>query len=90
MISLSGKLDEYIFEPDLRSVEDVARGELTIVISSQDAEMLTPYIDLQSYGQALLKRDQAMLTEYGLIEKDPSQQIQDMEQGPAPGGMVMT
>ena len=90
MISLAGKLDEYIFEPDLCSVEDVARGELTIVISSQDAEMLTPYIDLQSYGQALLKRDQAMLTEYGLIEKDPSQQVQDMGQGPAPGGMVMT
>ena len=89
MISLAGKLDEYIFEPNPRSAEDVAWGELSIIVSSQDAETLTPYIDLTGYGRALLERDQAMLTGYGLIEQNCSRQVQDMEQGLAPGGMVM-
>lgn len=90
MISLAGKLDEYIFELTPRSAEDVARGELSSVLCSQDAEMLLPYIDLTSYGRALLERDQAVITGYGLVEQKNREQTQDMEQQPAPGGLVMT
>lgn len=90
MISLAGKLDEYIFELPPRSAEDVARGELSSVLCSQDAETLLPYIDLTGYGRALLERDQAVITGYGLVEQKNREQTQDMEQQPAPGGMVMT
>lgn len=81
MTAVADKLDEYFFEPQTASLEDVARGELAVVMSSQDVETLLPHIDLIGYGRALLKRDQAIITSYGLIERDASQQMQP--------GMVM-
>ena len=57
MIALAGTVDAYFFEPQTRSPEDVARGELGMIVCSQDAETLLPYIDLYSYGRALLERD---------------------------------
>ena len=90
MISLADSVDQYILEPQTSCPEDAARGELSIVLCSQDAETLLPHIDLTGYGRALLERDQAVITAYGLLERDQSRQVQDVEQGPAPGGMVMT
>ena len=73
MISLSHTVDEYFFEPQISSLEDVALGELRLVISSKDAEVLRPHIDLEGYGRALLMRDQAVITSYGLVKRDQSQ-----------------
>ena len=89
MISLAGTTDEYFFEPQISSPEDVARGELGLVLCGQDAETLLPYIDLQSYGRALLERDQAVVTKYGLVEQDKTQQTMEENQAPCQGGMEM-
>ena len=89
MISLSGTVDEHFFEPQISSPEDVARDELKVVICDKDAETLMPYIDLHSYGLALLERDHAVITKYGLIERKGSEQTQTMEQQPGQGGMEM-
>lgn len=88
-LSLAGTVDEHLFEPKAGSPEDVAREELEVVICEKDAETLMPYIDLQGYGRALLERDHAVITEYGLVEWAGREQMQDMEEQPGPGGMEM-
>ena len=89
MIALSHTVDEYFFEPQISSLGDVALGELRLVISSKDAEALRPHIDLEGYGRALLMRDQAVITSYGLVERDQSQQVLEEDQAPSQGGMEM-
>ena len=87
MISLAGMVDEYFFESRVSSPEDMARDELKVVIGDKDAETLMPYIDLHSYGRALLERDHATITGYGLVERENREQA--MEQQPGQGGMDM-
>ena len=87
MISLAGMVDEYFFESKVSSPEDMARDELKVVIGDKDAETLMPYIDLLSYGRALLERDHATITGYGLVERENREQA--MEQQPGQGGMDM-
>ena len=88
-ITLAGTVDEHLFEPKTSSPEDVAREELEVVICEKDAETLMPYIDLQGYGSALLERDHAVITGYGLVERAGGEQVQNMEEQPGPGGMEM-
>ena len=88
-LSLAGTVDGHFFEPKASSPEDVAREELEAVICEKDAETLMPYIDLQGYGRALLERDHAIITEYGLVGRKNGEQVQDMEQQLSPGGMEM-
>ena len=87
MISLAGMVDEYFFESKVSSPEDMARDELKVVIGDKDAKTLMPYIDLHSYGRALLERDHATITGYGLVERENREQA--MEQQPGQGGMEM-
>ena len=87
MLNLAGTLDEYLLEMRVASPEDVARDELGVVMSEQDMETLLPHVDLIGYGRALLERDQAIITNYGLVEHERPQQV--MEQADAPEGMVM-
>lgn len=89
MLSLAAELEEYFFEPQTSSPEDVAQSELSLVLCEKDTETLLPHIDLQSYGRALLERDQAMVTSYGLVERDITQQILEGNQVPGRGGMEM-
>lgn len=88
MLRLAGTVDAYVLEPQTGSPEDAALGELEVIMGSQDAETLLPYIDLTGYGRALLERDHAVMTEYGLLGRRP-QQAQAMEQEKAPEGMAM-
>ncbi len=88
MLSLAGTVDEYFFEPQVSGPEDLAKSELNVILCERDAEALLPYIDLQSYGRALLARDQAVVTSYGLVERDTSRQVLEEDQAPE-GGMEM-
>ena len=89
MLSLAAEVDEYFFEPQVNGPEDVARGELNVILCGSDMEALLPYIDLEGYGRALLKRDQAMVTSYGLVERDTAQQVLTEDEAPGQGGMEM-
>ena len=88
-VYLASEVDACFFEPKISSPEDAARDELKVVICDKDAETLMPYIDLHSYGRALLERDHAVITKYGLIEREGSEQTQTIEQLPGQGGMEM-
>ena len=89
MLPLVAEVGEYFFEPQMSSPEDVAKSELNVILCERDAETLLPHIDLLSYGRALLERDQAMVTSYGLVERDTTQQILEENQVPSRGGMEM-
>ena len=89
MLSLVGIVDKYLFEPQANSPADVTQEKLKVLMGDEDAETLMPYIDLQGYGRALLERDHAVITGYGLVEQKDREQTQDMEQQPGPGGMEM-
>ncbi len=82
-------LDEYIFSPQLGSPTDVARGELSIILTEQDTAWLLPCLDLHRYGQALIERCGGVLTEYGLIERRDGQPVHAPEHQPSQGGMEM-
>ena len=86
-IALAGTVDEYIFNPKASSPEDVAMSELRVMIDRSQADSFAQYVNLQAFGLSLLERDHAVITSYGLIERQDGQPIQAMEQKPE--GMVM-
>lgn len=72
---LMDALDSYIFTPSFSSPVDVARGELKVTMAESDAEILLPHVNLYTYGEALLQSQHAILTEYGVIERQDGQPI---------------
>lgn len=86
---LADTLDEYIFTPQCATAAEVALGELSIILSRRDAELIAPYLDLHQYGQALIRRDGSVLTDYGLLDRGDGGPIQRMEDEPRWGGMEM-
>ena len=72
---LMDALDSYIFTPGFSSPEDVARGELKVTMAESDAEILLPHVNLYTYGEALLQSQHAILTEYGVIERQDGQPV---------------
>ena len=58
------------------------------MIGNESAGEFAQYVNLQAFGLSLLERDHAVITGYGLIERQDGQPIQTMEQKPE--GMVMT
>ena len=88
MIALAGTVDEYILNPRTSCPEDVAMSELRVMIGNESADEFAQYVNLQAFGLSLLERDHAVITGYGLIERQDGQPIQTMEQKTE--GMVMT
>ena len=62
-------------------------SELRVMIDRNQADSFAQYVNLQAFGLSLLERDHAVITSYGLIERQDGQPIQAMEQKPE--GMVM-
>ena len=86
---LADSLDKYIFSPQYSSPIEVAKGELSTILCDREAEIITPYVNLHQYGQALIRSYNGVLTAYGLIERVDGQPIQDIEESPTQGGMEM-
>ena len=88
MIALASTVDEYILNPRTSCPGDVAMSELRVMIGNESAGEFAQYVNLQAFGLSLLERDHAVITGYGLIERQDGQPIQTMEQKTE--GMVMT
>ena len=86
-IELAGRIDEYSFDPSIRSIEQAAEVELNAVLSEKDAELLIQHLNLYAYGNALLEQENAAVTHYGQLQRRDGQPIQAMEQEPKMGGM---
>lgn len=68
-------LGEYLFTPHLVSSYDVGLNFLESELGAHVAETLLPHVNLYGYGNALLKAQEAELTEYGLVSREDGQNL---------------
>ena len=87
IIELAGRTGEYIFEPNIRGVEQAAEAELNAMLGEKDADLIMRQLNLYAYGKALLEQENAVITPYGRLQRRDGQPIQAMEQEPEMGGM---
>ena len=74
-------LSDYIFSPRFSSPAELAKEELFTLLREPSAETILPHVDLQKYGEALIKQCGGELTGYGLIERIDGHPIQSPRQG---------
>ena len=72
-VDLISRMEEYIVTPKYETMEDVARDEMSVIMSPDAVEIMLPYLDLDGYGRALVKTLNADLTEYGMVESKDRQ-----------------
>lgn len=75
-IALTGHLDEYSFEPDIHSPRELARDELSVIAGEKEGKLLLPHLDLDAYGQDVMRRDNGVLGDYGYLARLDGQPIQ--------------
>jgi len=78
---LANQLPNYTFSPQFSSPEELAKEELSVLLCEPSAATILPYVDLQKYGEALIKQCGGELTGYGLIERTDGHPIQSPRQG---------
>ena len=79
-IALTGHLDEYSFEPDIHSPRELARDELSVIAGEKEGKLLLPHLDLDAYGQDVMRRDNGVLGDYGYLARLDGQPIQALRQ----------
>ena len=84
---LLSTLEEYLFSPEYRTPAEAAEGELAIILDERAAALIRKHLNLQRYGEDLLRQRNTVLTSYGLIERRDGQPMQSMEVQPAQGGI---
>lgn len=75
-IALTGHLDEYSFEPEIHSPRELARDELGVITGEKECKLLLPHLDLDAYGQDVMRRDNGVLGDYGYLARLDGQPIQ--------------
>ena len=79
-IALTGHLDEYSFEPEIHSPRELARDELGVIAGEKEGKLLLPHLDLDAYGQDVMRRDNGILGDYGYLARLDGQPIQAPQQ----------
>lgn len=75
-IVLTGHLDEYSFEPEIHSPRELAWDELGVITGEKKCKLLLPHLDLDAYGQDVMRRDNGVLGDYGYLARLDGQPIQ--------------
>ena len=88
-VDLIGRMDEYIVTPEYKTLEDVARDEMSVIMSPDSVEIMLPYLDLEGYGHALVKALNADLTAYGMVERKDRQPVYAPTEQSQQGGPEM-
>ena len=79
--ALAEHLSEYALEPGIHSLEELAREELSVIVSDSDRDLLTRHLNMEAYGADLLWRDQGLFSDYGYICRPDGQPLQVPRQG---------
>ena len=79
-IALTNHLDEYSFEPEIHSPRELARDELGVITGEKECKLLLPHLDLDAYGQDVMRRDNGVLGDYGYLARLDGQPIQAPQQ----------
>ena len=88
-VHLIERMDEYLVSLQYETLEDIARDELNFIADPASVEVIIPHLDLEGYGAALVKRLNAELTDYGMVERRDRQPVHTPEEQPRQGGMEM-
>ena len=81
-VALISQMEEYIVTPKYETMEDVARDEMSVIMSPEAVEIMLRYLDLDGYGRALVKTLNADLTEYGMVERKDRQPVCKSQEKP--------
>lgn len=75
-MALTEHLSEYAFEPNIHSLEDRAREELSLMADGPELDLLIRNLNLTAYGADLMYRDRGILSDYGYVHRPDGQPIQ--------------
>ena len=81
VFALAEHLSEYALEPGIHSLEELAREELSVIVSDPDRDLLTRHLNMEAYGAALLWRNKGVFSDYGYICRPGGQPLQVPRQG---------
>ena len=73
---LTEHLADYILTPGISSPQEAAIDELNFTMDVHSAELLLPHVNLFTYGNEIIKDDNAALTSYGLLHREDYQPMQ--------------
>lgn len=88
-ISIAEDLDDYLYDPDQRTAEEVAMEELHLIVDKISLQTLQKHVDLFNYGKDLILQSNAMLTPYGLVVRGDGEMLQTPTASHTQGGMQM-
>ncbi|MDY5342585.1 hypothetical protein [Faecousia sp.] len=74
--SLVEHIGDYILTLEISSPQEAAIDELNFTMDVHSAELLLPYVNLFTYGNEIIKDDNAALTSYGLLHREDYQPMQ--------------
>lgn len=86
---IAENLDDYLYEPDQRTAEEVAMEELRFVVDEQSLATLQKHVNLFNYGMDVIKETNAMMTPYGLTLRRDGEMLLSLDETPSQGGMQM-
>lgn len=86
---IAENLDDYLYEPDQRTPEEVATEELRFIVDEQSLSLLKKHVDLFYYGRDIIADANAMMTPYGLVQRRDGELLQSIDEIPSQGGMQM-
>ena len=86
---IAENLDDYLYEPDQRTAEEVAMEELRFVVDEQSLATLQKHVNLFNYGMDVIKETNAMMTPYGLALRRDGEMLLSLDETPSQGGMQM-
>ena len=69
-------IGDYILTPEISSPQEAAIDELNFTMDAHSAELLLPHVNLFTYGNEIIKDDNAALTSYGLLHREDYQPMQ--------------
>lgn len=84
-------LDEYLYSPQLIYPEDLASDFLASSMGERALDTLSGFVNLFGYGEALMKQQNCVQTEYGMVSREDGQEPKHTaldDQGPQ-AGMTM-
>ena len=84
---IAENLDDYLYEKEPRSVEEVGLDELRFIVDSEALKILQKHVNLYNYGNAVMEEHHSKLTPYGLVERKDGEMQMFFDEKPQ--GMVM-
>jgi hypothetical protein len=83
---IAENLDDYLYEPDQRSAEEVAMEELRFIVDERSLAILKKHVNLFNYGRDLMDEYHAAMTPYGLVQRRDGEMLQSLDESPSHEG----